>query len=81
MDIYDVREFFMWCSIINGLLMVFMFLIRTFVLDWAYKIHSNLYSISREMFNIAVYSFFGLYKFFFFMFNLIPFLACSIVTR
>jgi hypothetical protein len=81
MDIYTIKDFFMFCSIINGLVLVLAFLICTFAGDFAYRIHSKWFPISREAFNIAMYSFLGLYKIFFWVFNLVPFLACSIVMR
>ena len=81
MDIYTVRAFFAWCSIINGSLLVLSFLICAFMGDLVYRTHSKLFPISREAFNVAAYSFIGLYKIFFWVFNLIPFLACSIVMQ
>jgi hypothetical protein len=79
MDITIVRAFFMWCTIINVALMILTFLISAFAGDWAYKMHSKLYPISRETFNVAIYCFLGLYKIFIIMFNLIPYVAVSII--
>ncbi len=81
MDIYTARTFFMWCSIINGSLLVFSFLICAFMGDFAYRMHSKLFPISREAFNIAIYSFIGLFKIFVLVFNLVPFLAASIAGQ
>ncbi|MHC4555754.1 MAG: DUF6868 family protein [Planctomycetota bacterium] len=47
--------------------------------DWVCGIHCKLFSISRETFNVAVYSFMLLYKTFIIMFNFIPFIALLIV--
>jgi hypothetical protein len=47
--------------------------------DWVYGIHSKWFSISRETFNVAIYSFMGLYKILVFVFNLIPCVALLIV--
>ena len=80
MDINAARTFFMWCSIINGLLLILSFLILALAGDFAFRIHSILFPISREAFNIAAYCFFGLYKIFFWVFNLVPFLAFAIVS-
>jgi len=74
-----MQDFFMWCSIINGSLLVFSFLICAFAGDWVYRMQSNFFPISRETFNVAIYSFFGLYKIFFWVFNLVPFLAFAIL--
>ena len=79
MDIITVRAFFMWCSIINGALLVLSFLICSLAGDWIYGMHSKWFPISREAFNVAIYSFIGLYKIFFCVFNLVPYIACAIV--
>ena len=79
MDIFAVRTFLMYCSILNGALLILSFLIYVFVGDLVYKTHSKLFPMSREAFNIAAYSFIGLYKIFFWVFNLMPFIACTII--
>ncbi len=79
MDVSTIRAFFMWCTIINAVLLTLSFIICSFAADWAYKMHSKWFPISRETFNTAIYYFFGLYKVFFFVFNLIPFIALAIV--
>ena len=79
MDITIVRAFFMWCTIINGALLIISFLICSFAGDWVYRMHSKWFPISREAFNVAIYSFFGLYKIFFWVFNLVPYIALSII--
>ncbi|HUU70840.1 MAG TPA: hypothetical protein VM186_15030 [Planctomycetota bacterium] len=79
MDIAVVRAFFMWCTIMDGALLVLAFLIRTFAGDWVYRLQSRWFPIPREAFNIAMYSFIGLFKVFVLVFNLIPYLALVIV--
>jgi len=79
MDIITVRTFFMWCTIINGALLIFSSLICTFASDWVYRMHSRWFPISREAFNVAIYSFIGLFKIFFMAFNLIPYIALAII--
>ena len=79
MDIDSIRAFFMWCTILNVALLVLSSLICLCAADWAYRIHSKWFSISRETFNVAIYSFLGLYKIFIFVFNLIPYIALLIV--
>jgi hypothetical protein len=69
----------MWCTILNVAMLLFSWLICLCAGDWVYGIHSKLFSISRETFNVAVYSFMGLYKIVIMAFNFIPFIALSIV--
>ena len=79
MDIDSIRAFFMWCTILNFALLSLSSLICICAGDWAYRIHSKWFSISRETFNVAIYSFLGLYKVLVFVFNLIPYVALLIV--
>jgi hypothetical protein len=80
MDIVTVRAFFMWCTILNGGLLALSFLICALTgVRWVYRLHSRWYPISREAFDIAMYSFMGLYKILVLVFNLVPFLALVIV--
>jgi len=79
MDIDSITAFFMWCTILNVTLLALSSLICICAADWAYRIHSKWFSISKETFNVAIYSFLGLYKVLVFVFNLIPYLALLIV--
>jgi hypothetical protein len=79
MDIAAWRAFFMWCTILNGGLLMLSFVIGAFGGEWVYRIHSRFYPISREAFNIAMYSLMGLFKILVLVFNLIPFLALLIL--
>jgi hypothetical protein len=79
MDIESIRAFLMWCTILNVTLLVLSSLICLCAADWVYRIHGKWFSISRENFNVAIYSFLGLYKILVFVFNLIPYVALLIV--
>ena len=79
MDIDSIRAFFMWCTILNVALLVLSSLMCVCAGDRAYRIHNKWFSISRETFNVAIYSFIGLYKILVFVFNLIPYVALLIV--
>ncbi len=80
MDIIAVKTFFMWCTIINVLLLALSFVVCAYAGDWVYGMHSKWFPISREAFNVAIYSFFALYKILVLMFNLIPWIAFAIVS-
>ena len=75
MDVETVRVFFMWCTVINAVVLCLMFLMCAFAGDWIYRMHSIWFPISREAFNVALYSFLGLFKVLFWVFNLTPYLA------
>ncbi len=45
-----------------------------------YKLHGMLYPLSREAFNIAMYSMVGIFKIFWLVFNLVPYIALVIMN-
>jgi hypothetical protein len=79
MDINSITAFFMWCTILNVALLVLSSLICVCAGDWVYRIHSKWFSISRETFNVVIYSFIALYKILVIVFILIPYIALLIV--
>ena len=79
MDIHMLCVFFMWCTIINAGLLILMSLILAFAGDWIYRLHTKLFPMPRETFNVVIYSFLGLYKIALIMFNLVPYVALQIM--
>ncbi|MHC4456268.1 MAG: DUF6868 family protein [Planctomycetota bacterium] len=79
MGIDSLRAFFMWCTILNVALLLFSSLMCICAGDWAYQIHSKWFSISRETFNVVIYSFLALYKILIIVFNVIPYIALLII--
>lgn len=79
MDIYMLRTFFMWCTIINGGLLCLSFLMFVIGGDFVYRMHSRWYPIPRESFNLAMYSIMGFYKIIVLVFNIVPFIVLAIM--
>jgi hypothetical protein len=79
MDIDSITAFFMWCTILNVALLLLSSLLCVCAGDWVYRIHSKWFSISRETFNVVIYSFIALYKILVIVFILIPYIALLIV--
>ena len=79
MDIQTVTEFFKWCSIINGTMLIISSIMLMCAADFVYSIHSKWFPISRTTFNTAIYSFIGLFKILFIFFNLIPYVVLVIL--
>jgi hypothetical protein len=79
MDVDTLRGFFMWCTILNGALLIFSALICAFGGDWIYRMHGALFSMPRDAFNVVLYAFVGLYKILFLIFSLVPFVALVII--
>ncbi|PKN00548.1 MAG: hypothetical protein CVU78_00675 [Elusimicrobia bacterium HGW-Elusimicrobia-2] len=79
MDIQMLTRFFMWCSILNMGLLMFSFLLLVCAGDFVYKMHGKWFAMPRETFNVALYSFLGMYKILIFVFNLMPWAALAII--
>lgn len=77
--ITTLQSFFMWCSIINIVLLIAMFLVLTLGKEWAYSIHSRWFDISHRTFDLVLYCFLGIYKLLVWVFCIIPWIALSII--
>ena len=80
MSIQNMTEFFMWCTIINGGILIFWALFVVFAPDFVFNMQSRLIRISRDTFDVVIYSFLGLFKIFFIFFNVTPYLALLLMA-
>jgi len=80
MDVPTLTSFFMWCSIINGGILVLWSLFCMFAPDLVYRIQKIWFPIPRETFDVIIYAFLGLFKIFFLIFNLVPYLALLVIA-
>jgi len=79
MDIATLTTFFMWCSIINGGILVLWVACCMIVPNLVYRTQSLWFQIPRETFDVLIYAFIGLFKIVFLVFNLVPYLALLII--
>lgn len=79
MDIQTLTTFFMWCTIINGALLSLWITMFMFAPDLVYRTQSKWFPIPRETYNLVMYSFLGLFKIFFLVFNVVPYVALRII--
>ena len=79
MDIQTLTTFFMWCAIMNGGLLVLWTVFFLFAPNLVYRTQSKWIPISRETFDVVMYSFLGAFKIVFLVFNVVPYLALLIV--
>jgi hypothetical protein len=78
MDIQTLTTFFMWCTIINGGILILWTVFSVFAPDLVYRMQSKWFPIPRETFNVVIYSFLGLFKIVFLVFNVVPYVALLI---
>ena len=79
MDVETLTRFFMWCTILNGGLLVLWTTMLILAPDLVYRMQSKWFPITRETFNVVIYSFLGLFKIVFLVFNVVPYVALLIV--
>ena len=79
MDIQALTRFFMWCTIMNGALLLLWTTMCILAPGFVYRTQSKWFPIPRETFNVVIYSFLGLFKIVFLVFNLVPYVALLIV--
>ncbi|MGL1864045.1 MAG: hypothetical protein OCC46_16100 [Pseudodesulfovibrio sp.] len=80
MDIATLTDFFMWCSIINGALLLYTVALFILLPDRVYSIQNKLFPLERERFNAIYYAFVGGYKVLFLIFNVVPYIALRIIA-
>ena len=79
MDIRTVQSFFLWSTVVNGGLLFLSFALFSLAPDALYRMQRRWFPLSRDAFCVVYYSFLGLYKIFFLVFNLVPYVALVIV--
>jgi hypothetical protein len=79
MDIQTITELFMWCTVINGALLLLWTTISLLAPDLVYRTQNRWFPMPRETFTVVFYSFLGLFKIVFLVFNLVPYVALLII--
>ena len=79
MDIQTLTSFFGWCTVINGAVFAVWTVFLRFFPEFVYRIQSAWFPIPRTTYDVVIYSFLGLFKIFFLIFNLVPYVALRII--
>jgi len=79
MNLQMLTQFFLWCSILNGILLLLWSGAFMLAPDLVYRTQSKWFSISREHFDVIFYAFLGVFKIVFLVFNVVPLLALLII--
>ena len=79
MDIETLTSFFMWCTIMNGALLALWTIMLMVAQDFVYRTQRKWFPIPRETFDVVIYSFLGLFKIIFLVFNVVPYVALLII--
>ena len=75
MDINALQSLLGWCSLINYVLLIVWFLIFRCCHQWIFQLHGRWFNLSESNFDHIHYCGMGLWKMFWFFFNLLPYLV------
>ncbi|MEW8014138.1 MAG: DUF6868 family protein [Candidatus Sedimenticola endophacoides] len=79
MDVRLMTEFFLWCTLIDGALLLWWTLWLMLAPQQGYRIQSRFFPLSRQRFDELMYGFLGFFKILFIVFNLVPCLVLVII--
>jgi hypothetical protein len=81
MDIQKLTRFFMWCSIINGAILILSVIGIVLGPDFGLSLQSKQFHIPRETLNLALYLFLGVFKIVWLVFNVTPYVTLRVVGK
>ena len=75
MTMNEIKDFLLFCTIVNYVMLLIW--AGAFILahDWMYKLHSRWFKLSQESFDSALYLMLGTYKILIVFFNLVPWIV------
>jgi hypothetical protein len=79
MNIEFMREFLLWCTIINFGILVAWFVFFVVARDWMRGFHGKWFRVSDEQFDAAHYTGMAIFKIGIILFNLVPLIVLHIV--
>jgi hypothetical protein len=80
MDTQSLTTFFLWCTALNGGLLILWTIAFLFAPELTYRTQNKWVPIPRESFTLIMYSFLGFFKIIFLVFNVVPLLALLIMS-
>lgn len=81
MTLQNLKEALLWCFVINYGILVFWFLTVVLHWEWPYDQSAKWFGIPREKVNAINFAGIILYKAGIVLFNLVPYIALSVVMR
>jgi hypothetical protein len=79
MSIDVARNFFLWCAVINYLVLMVWFLLIVSPHQWLYRLWGKWFPLTAEQFDVINFAGIVLYKLGILLFNLVPYVALRIV--
>lgn len=80
MDMALLKEFFMWMTVINFGLFMWIAIMCMLCKRFIQRIHGRLFGLNEDAINACLYGFLGFYKIVFIVFVLVPWIALTIIA-
>ena len=80
MTVMDLREFLVWCSILNSAVLLFWWLMYVVAGDFIYRTHGRWFDIPRDRFDAIHYQGVMYYKILVILLNVVPMAALFIIA-
>jgi hypothetical protein len=69
----------MWCTIINGSILILMAVLSILIPDFLYRTQTKWFPMPKETFYAVFYLSIGIFKIFFLIFNAVPYITLLII--
>ena len=79
MTVEIIRDFLLWCSVINAGLLIYWWLFFTLAHGFVYRIHGKWFKLSVEKFDSIHYAGMAFFKICIIVFNIVPYFALKIM--
>ncbi len=80
MVLIALKEFLLWCLIVDYSVLLLWFLLFTVARGWMYRLHGRWFKLSDDTFDLVHYSGMAAFKLVIVVFNLAPWLAVVAMT-
>ena len=81
MNVVLLKEFFMWCMVINLGLFIWTAVMCLTARNFILRVHGKMFGLSEDTINAMLYGFLGFYKIVFIVFVLVPWIALSLMVN
>lgn len=81
MDIRTLTQFLLWCTVINGAVLIAAIAGCLLAPDMTYDLHSRWFGVPREALGAVIYALLGGYKILWLAFNVVPYTALVIAGK
>jgi len=80
MDLDTLTKFFMWCTILNGGLLILSTFLCMGLKNMIARMHGKFFGLAPDAVKPMVYGYIGLFKIAWLVFNVVPWVALLIIT-